>query len=218
MSKSVVANRYGPGTMADAAARKSPNSTREALLAATTRVVGERGLSGFTTRIVAEAVGVTHGLVRHHFGSRDALVWEAFRHVVQKSTERSVLRVGNGSLEEFGAGLGSVVAADPAEQVFQYEMLLAALRRPDVLPEVQEVYAHFFHVVGREMREAGLDDPDGALARLVFAALDGLVIQQLLYDNPRGTETSIIRLRQLLKALRDQQRLAKRQSDTDGSR
>lgn len=169
------------------------------------RIVGERGLSGLTTRIVAEAAGVTHGLVRHYFGSRDELVREAFRHAVRKSTERSVLHAGTGTLEEFGAGLGSVVAADPAQQSFQYEMLLAALRQPDLLPEVQEIYADFFKVVGREMREAGLDDPDGALARLVFAALDGLVIQQLLYNRPRDTETAIIRLRQLLKALRTQQ-------------
>jgi AcrR family transcriptional regulator len=161
---------------------------------------------------------VTHGLVRHYFGSRDELVREAFRYAVQQSTERSVLRAGSGSLEDFGAGLGSVVAADRALQSFQYDMLLAALRRPDLLPEVQEIYSDFFRVVGREMRQAGLDDPDGALARLVFAALDGLVIQQLLYDRPRETETAIIRLRQLLKALRDQQQRDAQSGDGDAAK
>jgi AcrR family transcriptional regulator len=214
----VGASLYGVIVMGESAAGKPRNSTREALLEATTRIVGERGLSGLTTRIVAEAVGVTHGLVRHYFGSRDELVREAFRHTVHKSTERSVLHAGTGTLEEFGAGLGSVVAADPAEQAFQYEMLLTALRRPDLLPEVQEIYSDFFTVVGREMRAAGLDDPDGALARLVFAALDGLVIQQLLYDRPRETETAIIRLRQLLKALRAQQQLDARVSEDAGGR
>lgn len=209
---------YGSrSSMSERAAGKSQISTREALLEATTRIVGERGLSGLTTRIVAEAARVTHGLVRHYFGSRDQLLREAFRYAVEQSTGRSVLHAGTGTLEEFGAGLGSVVAADPAQQAFQYEMLLAALRRPDLLPEVKEVYSEFFRVVGHEMREAGLDDPDGALARLVFAALDGLVIQQLLYDRPRDTETAIIRLRQLLKAYRTQQQVEARAGDTDGT-
>jgi len=148
------------------------------------RIVGERGLAALTTRIVAEEAGVTHGLVRHYFGSRDELVREAFRHAVHQSTERPVLEAGTGSLDDFGAGLAGVVAAAPAEQAFQYEMLLAALRRPDMLPDVQEIYADFFQVVG------------------------GLVIQQLLYGRPRDTETAIIRLRELLKALRDARRPA----------
>ena len=172
------------------------------------RIVGERGLAALTTRIVAEEAGVTHGLVRHYFGSRDELVREAFRHAVHQSTERPVLEAGTGSLDDFGAGLAGVVAAAPAEQAFQYEMLLAALRRPDMLPDVQEIYADFLQVVGRELQLAGLDDPDGSLARLVFAAVDGLVIQQLLYGRPRDTETAIIRLRELLKALRDARRPA----------
>ena len=201
------------GPMAATASHKPSNPTRIALLKATSRIVGERGLAGLTTRIVAEAAGVTHGLVRHYFGSRDELVREAFRHAVHESTERSVLRAGTGSLEQFGAGLGSVVAADRAEQAFQYEMLLTALRRPDMLPEVQEIYSDFFRTVAEEIRAAGLEDEDGTLARLVFAALDGLVIQQLLYDKPRETETAIICLREMLKALRAQRQWEARGDD-----
>jgi AcrR family transcriptional regulator len=202
--------------MQDASRKTDRISTRTALLEATMKIVGEQGMSGLTTRIVAEEAGVTHGLVRHYFGSRDELVREAFRHAVHKATERRILEDGNGSLDDFGAGLGSVVAAEPAQEAFQYEMLLAALRRPDMLPDVQEIYADFFRVVGREMAAAGLEDPDGALSRLVFAALDGLVIQQLLYGRPRDTETAIIRLRGLLKAARAQQRAGERATSDAG--
>ena len=72
------------------------------------RVVGRLGLSQLTNRIVAEEAGVTHGLVRHYFGSRDELLREAFRFAVRRSTERAVLETDNGSLDHFGAGLGSV--------------------------------------------------------------------------------------------------------------
>jgi TetR/AcrR family transcriptional regulator, regulator of biofilm formation and stress response len=198
--------------MPEPVAKRSHGNGRIALLEATMRIVGERGLAGLTMRIVAEEAGVTHGLVRHYFGSRDELVREAFRHAVHLSTERPVIVPGTGSLDDFGAGLGAVVAAAPAEQAFQYEMLLLALRRSDMLADVQEIYADFFRVVGLELEAEGIEDPDGSLARLVFAALDGLVVQQLLYGRARDTETAMIRLREMLKALRDKQRAAR----TDG--
>jgi AcrR family transcriptional regulator len=173
---------------------------REALLEATMRVVGRVGLDGLTNRIVAEEAGVTHGLVRHYFGTRDEMVREAFHLAVRRATERNVIESESGSLDDFAAGLGAVVAAEPEEETFQYEVLLAALRRPELLADVRETYANFMSVTARELSGAGFDEPDDALARLIFAALDGLVIQQLLYNNPRQTETAVIRLRELLKA------------------
>jgi TetR/AcrR family transcriptional regulator, regulator of biofilm formation and stress response len=173
---------------------------RDALLEATMRVVGRLGLDGLTNRIVAEEAGVTHGLVRHYFGTRDEMVREAFHLAVRRATERNVIESDSGSLDDFAAGLGGVVAAEPEEEAFQYEVLLAALRRPELLADVRETYADFFRVTAQELGLAGFDEPDDALARLVFAALDGLVIQQLLYGNARQTETAIIRLRELLKA------------------
>jgi AcrR family transcriptional regulator len=182
---------------------------REALLEATMRVVGRHGLDGLTNRIVAEEAGVTHGLVRHYFGTRDEMVREAFHLAVRRATERNVIESESGSLDDFAAGLGAVVAAEPEEEAFQYEVLLAALRRPELLADVRETYADFFRVTARELEIAGFDEADDALARLVFAALDGLVIQQLLYGNPRQTETAVIRLRELLKAALHVQRAAR---------
>lgn len=175
------------------------------------RVVARHGLAALTNRSIAQEAGVTHGLVAHYFGTRDELVREAFRYAVQVSTERSVLESETGSLDDFAAGLGAVVAAEPEEEAFQYEMVLAALRRPEMLPDVQQTYSRFFSVVDRELQLAGFREPNDALARLVFAALDGLVIQQLLYGRPRDTEVAIIRLRELLKAA-----LAQTRTDGDG--
>jgi hypothetical protein len=39
---------------------------------------------------------------------------------------------------------------------------------------------------------------DRALTRLVFAALDGLVLQQLIFADPGATDAAIERLRELL--------------------
>src|SRR5215204_5684232 len=37
------------------------------------RLFGERGIDGATIRDIAKAAGVSPGLVRHHFGSKEAL-------------------------------------------------------------------------------------------------------------------------------------------------
>lgn len=37
------------------------------------RLIGERGIEGATVRDIARAAGVSGGLVRHHFGSKDGL-------------------------------------------------------------------------------------------------------------------------------------------------
>src|SRR3712207_8439845 len=58
------------------AARPAPGygEGRRALLAAAVHVVATRGLRHLTYRSVAQEAGVAHGLVAHHFGTRDALL------------------------------------------------------------------------------------------------------------------------------------------------
>jgi AcrR family transcriptional regulator len=47
---------------------------REALLRASAEIIAEGGLRELTYRNVATRAGVVHGLVRHYFGSREALI------------------------------------------------------------------------------------------------------------------------------------------------
>ena len=54
-------------------------SSKDRLLDAAIQIAGREGLSAVTYRAVAARAGVTHGLVRHHFGTREQLLNEAFR-------------------------------------------------------------------------------------------------------------------------------------------
>jgi AcrR family transcriptional regulator len=180
------------------------------------KVVGRDGLSKLTNRTMASEAGLAHGLIPYYFPSRDELIREAFRYAVGRSASRLVQASGS-SVEEFAAGLGARVAVEPEEEAFQYEMLLAALRRPEVLAEVRATYAGYVTAVQDELRRYGIAEPTDALARLVFAALDGLVLQQLLYGDPRSTETAVIRLRELLRGVRDDSRRRQREGrEVDG--
>ena len=174
---------------------------RQALLDAAIRVVAARGLRGLTLRAVGAEAGVTHGLVRHHFGSRDALLEAAVSHAVERSLATTSLEPGTGDVEDFAHGLGEEIGPQVERQAFQFEVLLEARRSPELLPHVRRMYDEYDQATARGLARSGLgDDPD--LARLVFAALDGLVLQQVVFGDPAGTDAAIARLHELLLASR----------------
>ncbi|GAB7005411.1 hypothetical protein JCM18899A_28840 [Nocardioides sp. AN3] len=172
---------------------------REALLAATTKVVAERGLRNVTYRAVSEEAGVAHGLVRHHFGSRDALVAATVRYAVERSVSRSSLESGTGSIDEFASGLLDLVAGDPETQAFQYELILEARRRPELTTLVRELNDAYRDATRRELERMGLGDIPG-LHLLVYAALDGLVFQRVTNGAEPDLEPALDALRTLLRA------------------
>ena len=179
------------------AAQREYGNGRRALLDATVRVVARKGLRGLTYREVAAEAGVTYGLVSHHFGSRDALVQEALKHAVRESLSVSFLHERAQSIEDFGRGLAEAVDRFPDQQLFEYEMGLEARRRPEMLAELRAIYDDYVTLVERQLRAVGIDR-ERSFARLVFAALDGLVLQQLFFGRPDETRRGIEELRELL--------------------
>jgi AcrR family transcriptional regulator len=175
---------------------------RQALLEAAIRVIASRGLRGLTYRAVAAEAGVTHGLVQHHFGSRDAMIHEALAYSAEESIDVSSLEPRTGHLEDLARNLAGMVADNPEKPAFEYELALEARRRPELADYVREMYATYIAAAQRELQRAGLD-ADPALSRLVFAALDGLVFQQLVISGPKDTQASVDRLHEMLAALRE---------------
>ncbi|MBE8477618.1 TetR/AcrR family transcriptional regulator [Streptomyces justiciae] len=171
---------------------------REALLNAAVRVVAKGGLRKLTYRAVAEEAGVTHGLVVHHFGSRDALIEAALEHAVRTSASTSALEPGTGNVSDFAAGLADMVVRDPAMQTFQYELMLESRRRPELLPQIRALYGEYFDATERELSRILPEDATPAMTRLVFAALEGLVLHQLVLGEPEVTEAALKELRALL--------------------
>ncbi|MFK0107031.1 TetR/AcrR family transcriptional regulator [Streptomyces sp. NPDC091217] len=171
---------------------------REALLNAAVRVVAQGGLRKLTYRAVAQEAGVTHGLVVHHFGSRDALIEAALTHAVRTSASTSALEPGTGNVADFAAGLSDMVIREPDMQLFQYELMLESRRRPELLPQIRALYSEYFEATERELSRILPEGADPALTRLVFAALEGLVLHQLVLGEPEVTEAALKELRSLL--------------------
>ena len=184
------------------AARSGPGygEGRQALLLAAVQVVAQRGLRHLTYRSVAEAAGVAHGLVAHHFGTRDALLEAALEFSLANSVGSISAEPGSGDLEALFAGLVRFVEDHPEDQAFQYELILEARRRPELRPQVEQVYATYRRALAVELEAAGIHRDD-ALVHLVFAAVDGLVFQLVCLGDAAAAEASIGRLRDLLRPL-----------------
>jgi AcrR family transcriptional regulator len=170
-----------------------------ALLRAVPRTVARAGFRGLTYRALAAEAGVTYGLISYHFGTREALIENAAKLAVEEAIVGSTLVPESGRVEDFASGLTALIRDDPAGQVFQYDLVTESMRNEKLRGPVADLYGRYLATVEESLREFGVDD-DPALARVVFAALDGLTLQQFVFGDEAETERAIARLRQVIAA------------------
>jgi AcrR family transcriptional regulator len=70
---------------------------REEILTATTRLLDRVGLAAIRVADVAQALDVSPSLVFYHFGTKDALVADAFAHAVDRDLRRLDLAAASGT-------------------------------------------------------------------------------------------------------------------------
>ncbi len=78
--------------------RESEETRREALISAALELVAEGGTQAATVRAIADRAGVTPGLIRHYFVSKDELTRAAYHRLMKRLTEDS-----SSALDAFGA-------------------------------------------------------------------------------------------------------------------
>lgn len=173
--------------------------TRERLLDAAIHESGAEGPERVTLRSVAARAGVAHNMVRFHFGTREAMLTAAFARAAHRDATEANLLAPN--LADFAGDFVKTISEDPARQLLQYDFLLRAARQKGPMEPVNRLYDHYVDQVSGTFANAGIVDPDGSLAALVFAALDGLVLQHFVYQSDSRTEGVLDRLRDVLTAL-----------------
>ncbi|MET0418035.1 MAG: TetR family transcriptional regulator [Actinoplanes sp.] len=171
-------------------------STRELLLDAAIHIAGTQGPDKVTYRSVGAQAGLSHSLVRFYFGTREALLSQAFERAARRDAAEAGLLADD--VDAFAAGLVRTISDRPDRQLIQYDYLLRAARGGGPLAPVTELYDYYIEQVAGTLANLGVDDPDGSLAALVFAALDGLVLQHSIYRSPERTERVLDELRRLL--------------------
>ena len=170
---------------------------RAALLSATITVVAQGGLRSLTYRAVAAVAGVSHGLVRYHFGTRDQLISEALDYSINESLSASNMHAQVLSASEFAEGIETLASRHGDIHAFQYELLLESRHRPDLAPYVERYYQQYRQAIARQLGRLGVTDQ--AMADAIWFMLDGIVFKQLVA--PGDVHEALVYLRGLIEAV-----------------
>jgi AcrR family transcriptional regulator len=171
---------------------------REALIRAVVDVVAEEGLDGLSYRKVAQRAHVNNTLISHHFGSKEAMLEAATVWAVQRTQQRADLTLASAIDRDFAETLTRIVGEEPNLQVFQYSMILASRRSPELRRIAGNLYESYISMVQDVLVRYGYE-PGRAAARAVFAALDGLVLQQVTVAEREEIVAAITRLGSLIE-------------------
>ncbi len=113
--------------------REEPESRRADLIAATLDLMAEAGPAETTVRAIAEAAGLSQGMIRHHFSSKEDLINAAYQAHMAGQLEGSERDVA-----------GATARARLARFV------TASLTPPVVDPRALSLCAAFIHMVRRD--------------------------------------------------------------------
>lgn len=170
-------------------------SGRAALLSATITVVALGGLRSLTYRAVAAEAGVSHGLVRYHFGTRDQLISAALDYSINQSLSASNMHAHALSPNEFAEGVETLATRQGDIHAFQYELLLESRRRPDLAPHIERYYQQYRQAISRQLGLLGVTDQ--AMSDAIWFMLDGIVFTQLVA--PRDVHGALEYVRGLIE-------------------
>lgn len=121
--------------------RESEERRREDLIVAALDLVAEGGLRAATVRAIADKAGVTPGLIRHYFATKEDLTRTAYLRLMNQMTADSAAVLVN-------------APTDPVARLAAF--VVASVSPPVVDPVSVGLWAAFVHDVRREapMREA----------------------------------------------------------------
>ncbi|MFE0250435.1 TetR/AcrR family transcriptional regulator [Streptomyces sp. NPDC059010] len=170
-------------------ARRYDPERRQRIIDAAIRVVGEKGIAGLSHRTVAADADVPLGSTTYHFKTLDDLLVAALR---QASEGFAKVVASRGGLEdpdadlaaELAGWLGEWLAGDRTGVELEYELYLAALRRPALRPVAAEW--------AQDLADLLSHRTDAVTARALVALMDGICLQVLLaggtYDEEYARE------------------------------
>jgi AcrR family transcriptional regulator len=171
------------------AKRRAVDVRKEELLDATISLLEREGLATVRVADVARALEVSPALVFYHFGTKDALIAEAFAHAVEKDLAQldTVLARATDPLERLR---GTLRRYGPTGTAVGWRLWIdawALAQREPVIRRTLRRLDRRWCTVLRAVVEDGVadgtfrcDDPAATVAR-VSALLDGLSVATLVY-------------------------------------
>ncbi|MEU9299321.1 TetR family transcriptional regulator [Streptomyces sp. NPDC048269] len=164
--------------------RRYDPERRQRIIDAAIRVVAAKGIAGLSHRSAAAEADVPLGSTTYHFKTLDDLLVAALRQACGAFAPAVAVRDGEDLAGALARLLGETLSADRGPAELEYELYLAALRRPALRP----VAADWCESVAAALEPW----TDPVTARALVAVMDGISLQVLLtdtgYDEPYARE------------------------------
>lgn len=199
--------------LAQVSSRLSVEERRAHLIEAAIGLAEKKGVAGVTTRDVAQAAGVSLGVVHYCFENKDALMTELVKALSMELRDsvdagESVWQnagSGNTALRDLlRAGLELMwlnIEATPERQLLTYETTTYALREGEQTPAklaiAREQYAFNDSTVAdlldhaRDATGSAWTVPVAQLSRFTLSVIDGLVLRWLVDNDSENVRTQL---------------------------
>ncbi|MBA3244599.1 MAG: TetR/AcrR family transcriptional regulator [Actinobacteria bacterium] len=172
--------------MSEPVSRPSGRSAaEEALLDAAERLLVEVGYAGITTRKLAEAAGVNHGLVHYYFGSNENLLVRALERFTDGliARQQALYDSDEPFVEKWRTAMRFLVDDDAAYEKIWLELQALAWNDPSLRTRLAHVTAEWRRVLTDAFREPHrqleIGMPLEALVTLVITFNLGIIVERL---------------------------------------
>jgi AcrR family transcriptional regulator len=161
------------------------STAEEALMDAAERLLVEVGHAGITTRRLAEAAGVNHGLVHYYFGSNENVLIRTLERFTERLVARQrALYAGDAPfVEKWRTAMSYLVDEDVTYEKIWLELQALGWNDPAVRDRLRRVNAEWRRVLAEAFaephRELGIEMPLDALVSLVMTFNQGIALERL---------------------------------------
>ncbi|OBI02285.1 TetR family transcriptional regulator [Mycolicibacter heraklionensis] len=185
MSISAGSTRPSGPTRRTSAPRKRGDDTRARIIDETVRCITEEGFGAATAKHVAERAGVTWGVIQYHFGDRDGLLMA----VVEDGVTELLASLSAVDVSELGLRERIETVVDTAWRCYASPTSLAAFEilratRGRMGERSHEHLLQMNSAINRLSRLVSDDPADSGVAEVIWAALRGIILAQMIMGGP----------------------------------
>ncbi|MFW6114032.1 MAG: TetR/AcrR family transcriptional regulator [Actinomycetota bacterium] len=182
------------------------------IIQATYQTIVERGMCEMTTKMISERAGASKGLIHYYFDSKDMLIVEVIRAVLEDllGTVGGVLEQYPDNRDRIDKGLSDFwegFKADPGVLIAIYEAHINGRRSP----KIRERMAEFYRGVERQLEDsvvAGMDMPGDisrkdveAVVALLLWVIMGMTMQYIQDPENTDFDYTLAMFKRVLKTL-----------------
>jgi DNA-binding transcriptional regulator YbjK len=172
---------------------RNDEQRRDRIVEGALAVIARVGPDGLTHRLVAAEASVSLASTTYWFGSKEDIVDAAFVRAVDEGVAAIAARrdeLAGWTPESAPADLARSIehecTTDRARTIVGYALWVEAQRRPGLRVHAERWTAAYVDLYAHLLRALGATGPVDDAARLLTAAIDGLISQQLAADAPLG--------------------------------